>query len=92
MEEKQDLLADLFKQIQTDDTNFDDVIFLLQSVSSIGEETLNGIYADIVHLLSLSKDEVFRKRKEYFHKIHQRLEDEAKKDGNDADSLLEEIE
>ncbi len=91
MEEKEKLLLDVFEQIQTEDTNFDDVIFFLQSVSSIKEETLDAIYDDILHLLSLSKGKEAGKRKEYLKKIHQRLEDEARQDSADADKLLEDI-
>ncbi len=89
--EKKDLLVEIFWQIQTEETDFHDAIFLIQASDKIGLETLDSVYTDILDLLNTNKDTQQELYKAKLQKIQQQMHEDSEKESLEAEELLDNL-
>ena len=90
-QEKKQTLIDIFSQLDDENNNFEDTIFLLNVSNQIQEKILNQIYNDLSDLLQHGKDLSQEKYMERLKTIQEKIQKDAEKEWTEADTLLDNI-
>ena len=90
-QEKRDILIHICGQIDTPETSFEDVIFLLNASDKIKESTLESIYIDLLEMMSTAKWQVYMEQQS--QSIQKMIQHDiiVKEEQKDADKLLDTI-
>jgi len=79
-QEKKQTLIDIFSQLDDENNNFEDTIFLLNVSNQIQEKILNQIYNDLSDLLQHGKDLSQEKYMERLKTIQEKIQKDAEKE------------